>query len=354
MARPHAAEASPPFLFATCQVGAEVALKAEIARRWPHFSFAYSRPGFLTFKLPPDHGLSEDFDPHSVFARACGFSLGQVTAKTLAERAHDARQVAGNRKFDALHVWQRDAARPGWHGFEPQITPAAHEAEAALREGWGDAPPSRIAEPGQLVLDCMLVEPDRWCVGYHRARDSESCLPGGLREVALPAEAVSRAYMKMAEALQWSGLPIRPGQRFVELGCAPGGASQALLARGLHVIGIDPARVDPIVLAQPRFTHIRKRGADVRRRDFGGVSWLAADMNVTPRYTLDTVEAIVTHPAVNIRGVILTLKLAKWELAEDIPKHLQRIRGWGYKHARARQLAHNRQEVCVAAVRHRA
>ncbi len=182
---------------------------------------------------------------------------------------------------------------------------------------------------------------------------AESCLPGGLRDVALPSDAVSRAYLKMDEALDWSGLPIRAGQLFVEIGCAPGGASQALLARGLNVIGIDPASVDPRVLEHPRFTHIRKRGADVRRRDFRGVSWLAADMNVAPQYTLDTVEEIVTHEAVNIRGLILTLKLVEWNLADEIPAYLERVRRWGYKHVRARQLAHNRQEICVAALRRR-
>src|SRR6186997_3062423 len=44
---------SPSFIFATCQVGAEPALKTELARVWPDFKFAYSRPGFLTFKVPP-------------------------------------------------------------------------------------------------------------------------------------------------------------------------------------------------------------------------------------------------------------------------------------------------------------
>jgi 23S rRNA (cytidine2498-2'-O)-methyltransferase len=360
VARTAAADsASAPFLFATCQIGAEGALKSEVARRWPAFHFAYSRPGFLTFKLPPDHGLSDDFDLRSIFARAYGFSLGQVTAASLDERAADVRTIAAGRAYEALHVWQRDTARPGWRGFEPHITPAAREAEAAIRAAWTAGADETLTQlgslagPKQLVLDCILVEPERWWIGYHRARSGESSTSGGLSEVALPNEAVSRAYLKMDEALDWSGLPIRAGQRFVEIGCAPGGASQALLARGLNVIGIDPARVDPRVLEHPRFTHIRKRGADVRRRDFRGVSWLAADMNVAPQYTLDTVEEIVTHEAVNIRGLILTLKLIEWKLADEIPEYLDRVRRWGYKHVTARQLAHNRQEICVAALRRR-
>ncbi|HEV3137990.1 MAG TPA: SAM-dependent methyltransferase, partial [Pirellulales bacterium] len=325
----------PAFLLVTCQVGAERALKSEFARLWPVVHFAYSRPGFLTFKLPSDHDLAPDFDPRSVFARTCGFSLGKATAADLPQRAKEVWRAAKGLPCDALHVWQRDMAPAGFHGFDPHITPEARQAETIIRQFWpgsaGDKGPelARIPQPGQGVLDCVIVEPDEWWVGYHRAANNDSTFPGGLREIALPTDAVSRAYLKMEEALQWSALPIRRGQRFVEIGCAPGGASQALLAHGLTVIGIDPAQVDARVLAHPQFTHIHKRGADVRRSEFRGVTWLAADMNVAPQYTLDTVETIVTHRTVSIRGLLLTLKLVEWELAEQIPEYLERIRSWG-------------------------
>ncbi|HEV3022079.1 MAG TPA: SAM-dependent methyltransferase, partial [Pirellulales bacterium] len=301
------------FLFATCQVGAEGALKAEVARQWADFHFAFSRPGFLTFKLPEAHELPDDFDLRSVFARTSGFSLGQSVACELEARARQFWQLLGIRRCEVLHVCQRDTAPVGFRGFEPHITAAALAAEAAIRGqrpgGDEQMPIGRIARPGQLVADCILVDDGRWWVGYHRAANNQSRFPGGLREIVLPPDAVSRAYRKMEEALAWSGLPIRRDQRIVEIGCAPGGASQALLAHGLTVIGIDPAQVDPHVLAHPKFRHIRKRGADVRRREFRRVTWLAADMNVAPQYTLDTVEAIVTHPTVTIRGLLLTLKL---------------------------------------------
>ena len=51
----------PRFLFITCQVGAQQAVKGEMARRWPGFQFAFSRPGFLTFKLPDDCRVPPDF-----------------------------------------------------------------------------------------------------------------------------------------------------------------------------------------------------------------------------------------------------------------------------------------------------
>ena len=168
--------------------------------------------------------------------------------------------------------------------------------------------------------------------------------------LALPPDAVSRAWLKMEEALEWSQLPIPRGARCAEIGSAPGGASQALLARGMEVIGIDPAEMAPSVLAHPKFRHVRRRAAEVPRRAFRKIRWLTADMNVAPVYTLDAVEAIVTYPQVNVRGMVLTLKLLDWELADHVPEYLERIRSWGYNMVRARQLQHNRREFCVAAL----
>ncbi len=239
MARREAeAQPRPAFLFATCQVGAERALKAEVGRRWSNFAFAYSRPGFLTFKLPSEHALADDFDLQAVFARAHGFSLDNVSSADAAERAAALWRLAEGRPLEALHVWQRDAAPVGYRGFEPQVTAAARDAETAIRAAMpAGAALSRRTEPGQLVLDCVLVEPEQWWVGYHRARRGPSCDPGGLCEIVSPPDAVSRAYLKMEEALRWSELPIEPGDEFVEIGCAGRGEPGAVgprFTRGGH------------------------------------------------------------------------------------------------------------------------
>ncbi len=127
---------SASFLMITCQVGAERAVKGELVRRWPEFRFAYSRPGFLTFKLPAEHGLADDFNLQSVFARSYAFSLGKATGDSLAARAEQAVQLAGERSFARLHVFERDRSAPGEHGYEPGLTEAAAEAAAAIRQAW--------------------------------------------------------------------------------------------------------------------------------------------------------------------------------------------------------------------------
>src|SRR5882724_9885224 len=73
------------FVFVSCQPGAEPALKDELAREHPEFRFAFSRPGFVTFKSPND--LKPDFELRSVFARAYGLSLGDSREPGLGQEA---------------------------------------------------------------------------------------------------------------------------------------------------------------------------------------------------------------------------------------------------------------------------
>ncbi len=346
------------FLFAACQPGSEAALKGDVARRDPTLRFAFSRPGFVTFRVADD--AADDSSPalRSAFARTWGYSLGKVVgAKELARdlwRLVAAESAShGIAQFRHLHVWEREAALPGDEGFDPAAVTRAQEAGALLlaQGPKSSTAPSLNAEvpAGDAVLDCVLVEPHEWWVGWHHADSPETRWPGGVPRLSAPPNMISRAYLKIEEALRWSELPIGSGDRCVEIGSAPGGSCAALLERRCIVTGIDTAEMDPSVLANPRFTHVRGRARDVPHTAFRRARWLMSDTNVAPKHTLDTVEAIVNARDVRLKGLVLTLKLTDPRLAAELPLFHKRIRGWGYQHVRARQLAFNRQEVCVVA-----
>jgi 23S rRNA (cytidine2498-2'-O)-methyltransferase len=360
----------PParFLFATCQIGAEKALKDEMARASLPMTPSFARPGFVTFKLAEPLTSVDELDAlRPCFARVLAVSLGRVQNASPAAAAEELwRLPVVQEMLPAwgsvdIHAWERDLAEPGEHGFRPSITPLAEETAALV---WRAAPRDvvAVAEPAlrtassrnRWVLDVVLVEPGQWWVGYHRTDTWIKRWPGGLVTLALPDYAVSRAYLKTAEALLWSRLPMAKGELCAELGCAPGGSSQALLDRDMRVLGIDPAEMDESVLAHPNFTHVQKRARDMKRREFQDVRWLFADMNVAPTYTLDAVEGIVTHAAVHVRGLVLTLKLLEWSMAIELPGCAARVRTWGYRDVRLRQLSSGGREVCLVALRSRA
>jgi 23S rRNA (cytidine2498-2'-O)-methyltransferase len=352
----------PDFLFTVCQAGAEAALKQEVAREHAAFRFAFSRPGFVTFRVPSGAARGGEFRLAATFARTWGFSVGKVIAADQQQSARDfwnalVERFAAERlaQFEHLHTWERDRALPGDFQFEPGVTPAAQavgdillEHRPTVEKPWSPLL-NEHASADDFVLDCVIVEPNEWWLGWHRASSFETRFPGGVPHVTAPPNMISRAYLKMTEALLWAELPIQRGDRCVEIGSAPGGSCQTLLDRGCIVTGIDPAEMDPRVLANPRFTHVRARAKEVKRSAFRAVRWLTADANVAPKYTLDTVEAIVTYAQTHIEGLLLTLKLTDPALAADLPSFEKRIRSWGYRRVRARQLAFNRQEVCVVA-----
>jgi 23S rRNA (cytidine2498-2'-O)-methyltransferase len=329
------------FLLVACQGGAEDELCRRQRELLPALHRGAWRRGVVTFRLPDGFDPPDDFFPDLVFARTVIRSLGQVTAATAAELVAAATALAGAADWANVHVFPRD----------PRADADTSTIRRGLLEAYGlPADTSAIADPGDRVLDCVIDAADRWWVGWHRAAAPPSRWPGGMYPVPLPADKVSRAWLKLDEAIATFGIPFGPGERACELGGAPGGSCQRLLEAGLHVVGVDPALIDERVAAQPRFTHWRKRSRDVKQRDFRGFDWILSDMNIDPVSTLEALGRVVTAPGVRPKGIVATLKLPAWSRAEALPAWLATFREWGYA-PRARQLSTGGREVCVYAER---
>jgi 23S rRNA (cytidine2498-2'-O)-methyltransferase len=321
--------ASSEFLYAVCQIGAEAALKEEVARQFPALRFAYSRPGLVTWKSPTR--LEPDVRLESVFARAYGISLGAVPVP----------EVPGA----CLHVFERD---------DDGSRAASVEAELRARGGFREGTRAR---PGELVVDVIVPPADDeplW-VGAHVHDRDRSPWPGGLWPVEVPAAAPSRAYRKIEEALAWSRAPLRAGEVAVEIGSAPGGASYALLRRGLEVVGVDPGAMAPVVLgfegpSGNRFRHLPVTLGALRREALPGrVHWLILDVNLAPQVALHGIRRLVAALRRDLAGVIFTLKLNDWAMAREVPALKDRVAAMGLTDVRAIQLPSNRQEICVTA-----
>lgn len=356
-----------PFLYLACQRRSVRALKDEMARRFGDWRFSYSNGGFLTYKRPESTNLSpnrsndESFSK-LVFARTFVSSFGKLENPTpelfwesvaeLIDENIQNGEIAQNKRF-FIHVWEpeHDLA-----GAEPAICAELKRLGQTLRR----AVPARLAPflaagdeaaYGAFCLDYVRISDTLCWLGYHRAIDFSGRFAGGIFPLSPPSDAASRAWLKFEEALWWSEFPIQIGSRCADIGAAPGGGSQALLARGATVLGVDPAEMDPRVLANPNFTHLRGKISQLKRNLFRKTRWVIADMNVAPNYTLDALEELTTRPQTEIRGMIFTLKLFDLKMAESIPELIARIKRWGFNRVRVRQLTFNHQEVTVAALK---
>lgn len=339
------------FAMLCCACGAEHLVKETMsAEGW---RLAFSRPGFVTAKHDEAKSL-----PAGVFIRTAAKSIGSAKSEDASELVSklieklESTDTTG-KPFDQLHVWPKDRAPIGRFGFEPGSdevsTAVAEQIHAALNGKWvrSDAP-NRIAQPGESVLDVVLVEPAHWFFGTHVASTWPTRWPGAVQPIRLKEEPVSRAYYKAAEAITWSGFDFQEGDLAVEIGSAPGGACSRLLELGLRVIGVDPAEMDPTVMEHPRFRHIRARGGDIPRKEFKGAKWMLVDSNVKPAQTLTTVGNIVNHRQSSFRGLLVTMKIGDYNSAHLIQEWRDKIANWKPKSVRVRQLARNKIEVCFA------
>lgn len=346
------------FVFCVCQVGIERIAKKEILARHPYLAFAFSRPGFVTFKVQPGTELPESFELKSTWVRTSGWSLGNVSAKEVAGTIADILPKIADTHASCIHVWQRDAALPGENEFEPGISPLAasvsEQLTAMLQQQQSAAPPvsiNQIAQHGETVFDIAIVEPESWWLGWHKAFSMPRRWPGGVPILDRSKPVISRAYWKLAEAIAWSRFPLAAGQTCIELGAAPGGACQFLLEQGLKVIAVDPALLDARVAEHPQLTHLRCRTREIKRSRLKGAKWLFADLNVAPSYTLDAVGDIVKQPNAAIEGMLLTLKMMSEDLDAELPGIIARVKELGFEAVFVRQLAYNRREVCLMASR---
>ena len=303
-------------------------MKLDVARARPELRFAYSRPGLVTFKSA--RAVEADDPPGSVFARVWGRSIGEAGDPAAAEAR--LASLGATR----VHVFAR----------EPEVA-----ADLAAWQALGPAGPAQL---GELVADVIVApragEP-AW-LGVHRHDGDRLPHAGGAIPVDVPADAPSRAYAKIEEAIAWAGLRVEPGHVALEIGAAPGGAALALARRGLAVWGVDTGELAPSVLALPNVHHVAKKVGALRWEELPArIDWLLVDVNLAPQVALHEVARLMPHLRKTLRGAVFTLKLNDWAFVPELPALAERIRQMGLPEVRMRHLPSNRREICAVALR---
>lgn len=334
---------TPRFYFAACQTGAEKALKAEVLAEHPSLRFAFSRPGFVTFKEDPAATQALTLTS-SIFARLWGEVVEQTRdPSTLGDLLNRVPSGA------IVHAFDRDRFIPGdeHEGYTSDEKIRSIPAVSAFLAERGIAP-----APGDSVYDLIWIDDFHVFLGRHVHSERILPLPGNLPRLTVPAAAPSRAWLKLEEAILRFKPVVQAGWQALEIGCAPGGATTALLDRGFRVTGIDPQFMTEAVSLNPKFSHIRKPARYVTKGDLAGINpdWIVMDMSIQPKDALGELSHVLgllrdMHgKKLAIRRGFLTLKLNDWKYASEIPFYLKRLGQLGFENLKACQLANNRQE----------
>lgn len=309
-----------PFVFALCQPGAERALRTELSTHG--FSPAFGVDGFVSAKA--NRSLSVDELPPLVLGRRVCLSLGKVS--------------------------------PDGVGGGVDVRAVVRDSGAVLHRETGDRGPAVTVE-GRFVVTVVERHGGTF-VGLHRHRAGLSPDPCGDPRLEVPSSSPSRAWLKLEETMRIVPLPIGEGDVVIEVGCAPGGQTRALLDRGCVVVGVDPNAMDERILQEPRFTHLRCSARHVETsllKDAlpGPPRFIVVDVNQRPQAALASIADIVASCRGTLRGGLFTLKLGDWGLLPELPRWRTRIEqmlGPGTT-TLATQLPSNRQELTVIARR---
>jgi 23S rRNA (cytidine2498-2'-O)-methyltransferase len=323
------------FVVVTCALGLERLAKPDLAARWPAWRLAFSRPGMITFKT--DAAVDPAAPAPTPFARVWARSLG---------RDEDPAAAAGG-PIDRVHVFARD---PDADGAAEAIAAADVEVLPGVARG--------PAAAGDRVLDVIVAPGEQSWRGVHVHAAWRSPHPGGAIPIEVPAEAPSRAYAKLEEAIAWAhpALPIGAGDTALEIGSAPGGAALALVRRGVTVIGVDSGAMDPNVLAYrhgngARVEHLAIKVGALRWEQLPErVDWLLVDVNLAPQVALHEIARLMPRLRPTLRGAVLTLKLNDLAVAAELPALVARIHALGFAAVHLTHLPANRQELCAVAL----
>ena len=138
------------------------------------------------------------------------------------------------------------------------------------------------------------------------------------------------------------------GDSALEIGSAPGGATYALLQRGLSVEGIDPGQMSQVCLDHKKFIHHNVSIQDFRMFSLKNhINWLYVDMNLAPEASLREIERVVENIMPSLKGVFLTLKMTKLELVKRVPMYLTLVEQMGLRVVMATQLDSHKQEFLI-------
>ena len=245
----------PQFVFAACQHGAEAALKRELAVRAPELRPAFSRPGSSRSSCRRRASKPEQFALPSAFARDLRLLARLRAGRPSARSRRAACGTARRRRCRS----PRATSPVCTSGSATLRCPASATSNRAPRRS-PSRPSKRLrrSSPLESLRDSATparVSPrNRWVldVGARRAGPVVRRLPSHRQPHRMLAR--RRAAARAARARRLArvsqdgrgagvvGLPMSRGEHVVELGCAPGGASQALLDAGLFVTGVDPGR----------------------------------------------------------------------------------------------------------------
>lgn len=247
-------------------------------------------------------------------------------------RLHGTKVAIQTRKSEQA-VWENSAA----------------ELKEALQARLDGIDAEIVVREADWVIS-VFASKDRILAGISAPADNLSDWNGGAIRFQREEGQISRAKFKLLEAESIFGIDFASFREALDIGAAPGGWTSFLLERGMRVTAVDPAKLHPDVLRNPRLTHLRKNANSVKFRE-NQFDLLVCDMSWNPKLTAKLVTELLYALAPG-GTAILTVKLLSKKPMALIHEIMETFEAARLQIQRAKQLFHNRDEITLYMIKY--
>lgn len=245
-------------------------------------------------------------------------------------------------KESNIVVQVRKSAQSVW-----QDSPA--ELKTIIQDGLSDLAAQFVVKDADYVISIFAAQNGVYA-GVEAVGHQLSDWNGGAIRFQKEEGQVSRAKFKLLEAEVSFGIPFSSFHNALDIGAAPGGWTSFLLERGLKVTAVDPAKMAPSVLASPNLTYLKKNADSVKFNE-GQFDLLVCDMSWSPKGTAKLVINLLD--ALQPGGTaIVTVKLLHKKPMALISEIISMFQDARLQVQRAKQLAHNRDEITLYMIKY--
>ena len=204
-----------------------------------------------------------------------------------------------------------------------------------------------IKNPYQVISILCHGVSKKCFVGISLAKQNLSKWSGGVTRYKIEKDQISRAELKLLEAVDTFDIDFSNKKRVLDLGASPGGWTRILLNKGLKVTAVDPADMDLRITANRNLTHFKMASQEYYTVNKQKFDVLANDMKKDPQ---DSARLVLKYSKFLNRGgiVIMTFKLPKdVKVVKRVINNTFDILKQKYFIKSAKNLFYNRNEITV-------
>ncbi|WP_223066253.1 SAM-dependent methyltransferase [Paenibacillus caui] len=242
----------------------------------------------------------------------------------------------------AVTVQVRKGSDSIWSG-------SALELKEKIEGSWAEDSVQFVVRDADYILSVFAGGP---CIyaGISKPEQNLSDWNGGAVRFQREEGQISRAKFKLLEAERTFGIDFAGFSRALDIGAAPGGWTSFLLERGLSVTAVDPAKMHPDLLANPRLTYLGKN-ADSVKFQTNEFDLLVCDMSWSPKLTARLVIDLL-YSLVPGGTAVVTIKLLSKKPMALIKEITAMYLDARMQIVQAKQLFHNRDEITLYMIKY--